>query len=391
MKKTIIYTSILACIIIIFISCSKQNNNEYSAVKAKFGGRIDINTLANYANQSRPSYITRDNTGNNPISNAKATLGRVLFYDKQLSIDNSISCGSCHKQNFAFGDTAISSKGVGDGKSTRHSMRLMNARFGNETKFFWDERATSLENQTTQPIQNHVEMGFSGQNGRPNISTLLNKLQGLDYYNELFTFVYGDAAITETRLQECLAQFIRSIQSFDSKYDAGRMMVAAENQPFPNFTAQENQGKDLFLTPPVFDASSNRIGGGLGCQGCHAAPEFDIDPNTGNNGVIGILNTPGIDINITRAPSLRNLLNASGTPNTPMMHTGNFETLQNVLGHYGKINLVPGNTRLDPRLRPNGIGQQLNLNAIEVQAVVAFIKTLTGSAVYNDVKWSDPF
>lgn len=391
MKKTIIFTSILACIIIIFISCSKQNNNEYSAVKAKFGGRIDINTLANYANQSRPSYITRDNTGNNPISNAKATLGRVLFYDKQLSIDNSISCGSCHKQNFAFGDTAISSKGVGDGKSTRHSMRLMNARFGNETKFFWDERATSLENQTTQPIQNHVEMGFSGQNGRPNISTLLNKLQGLDYYNELFTFVYGDAAITETRLQECLAQFIRSIQSFDSKYDAGRMMVAAENQPFPNFTAQENQGKDLFLTPPVFDASSNRIGGGLGCQGCHAAPEFDIDPNTGNNGVIGILNTPGIDINITRAPSLRNLLNASGTPNTPMMHTGNFETLQNVLGHYGKINLVPGNTRLDPRLRPNGIGQQLNLNAIEVQAVVAFIKTLTGSAVYNDVKWSDPF
>ena len=168
-------------------------------------------------------------------------------------------------------------------------------------------------------------------------------------------------------------------------------MVAADNQPFPNFTAQENQGKDLFLTPPVFDASSNRIGGGLGCQGCHAAPEFDIDPNTGNNGVIGILNAPGIDINITRAPSLRNLLNASGTPNTPMMHTGNFETLQNVLGHYGKINLVPGNTRLDPRLRPNGIGQQLNLNATEVQAVVAFIKTLTGSAVYNDVKWSDPF
>lgn len=391
MKRTIIYTSILACIIIIFISCSKQNNNEYSALKAKFGGRIDINTLANYANQSRPSYITRDNTGNNPISNAKATLGRVLFYDKQLSIDNSISCGSCHKQSFAFGDTAISSKGVGDGTSTRHSMRLINTRFGNETKFFWDERATSLENQTTQPIQNHVEMGFSGQNGRPTISTLLNKLQGIDYYNELFKFAYGDAAITETRLQECLAQFIRSIQSFDSKYDAGRTMVAADNQPFPNFTAQENQGKDLFLTPPVFDASSNRIGGGLGCQGCHAAPEFDIDPNTGNNGVIGILNAPGIDINITRAPSLRNLLNASGTPNTPMMHTGNFATLQNVLGHYGKINLIPGNTRLDPRLRPNGIGQQLNLNATEVQAVVAFIKTLTGSAVYTDVKWSDPF
>lgn len=391
MNKTIIYTSILACVIIIFISCSKQNTNEFSAVKAKFGGRIDLNTLANYANQSRPSYITRDNTGNNPISNAKATVGRILFYDKQLSIDNSVSCASCHKQSFAFGDTAISSKGVGDGLSTRHSMRLINARFGNETKFFWDERATSLENQTTQPIQNHVEMGFSGQNGRPTISTLLTKLQGLDYYTELFKFAYGDAAISESRLQECLAQFVRSIQSFDSRYDAGRAMVSADNQPFPNFTAQENQGKDLFLIPPVFDATSNRIGGGLGCQGCHAAPEFDIDPNTGNNGVIGILNAPGIDINITRAPSLRNLLNANGTPNTPMMHTGNFASLQNVLGHYGKINLVPANTKLDARLRPNGVGQQLNLNSTEVQAVVAFIKTLTGSALYTDVKWSNPF
>lgn len=378
-------------IFFIAVSCTKNNIDTYSAINAKFDGRIDLNKLANYANQTRPPYITRDNTGANTISNAKATLGRVLFYDKQLSIDNSVSCGSCHKQSFAFGDTAISSKGVGDGNTTRHSMRLTNARFGIETKFFWDERAISLENQTTQPIQNHVEMGFSGQNGRPSISTLLTKLQGLDYYNELFKFAYGDASISEIRLQECLAQFIRSIQSFDSKYDAGRAMVSADNQPFPNFTAQENQGKDLFMTPPIFDATSSRIGGGLGCHGCHAAPEFDIDPNTGNNGVIGVLNAPGIDINITRAPSLRNILNVNGTPNTPMMHTGNFTTLQNVIGHYGKINAVPGNTRLDPRLRPNGLGQQLNLNSTEVQAVIAFFKTLTGPGVYSDAKWSDPF
>jgi cytochrome c peroxidase len=391
MNKTIICTSVITIIIITMIGCTKQGIKSYPAINEIFGGRIDLNRLANYANQSKPSYITRDNTGTNPISDAKATIGRILFYDKQLSIDNSISCASCHKQIFAFGDTAISSKGVVNGTTTRHSMRLINTRFGNETKFFWDERAASLENQTTQPIQNHVEMGFSGQNGRPAISTLLNKLQGIDYYNELFKFAYGDITISEIRLQECLAQFIRSIQSFDSKYDAGRSLVSSDNLPFPNFSSQENQGKDLFMTPPVFDGNGSRIAGGLGCQGCHAAPEFDIDPNTGNNGVIGILNAPGIDINITRAPSLRNLLNASGTPNTPMMHTGNFSTLQNVLGHYGKINLVPGNTRLDQRLRPNGFGQQLNLNASEVQAVVAFIKTLTGSAVYTDTKWSDPF
>jgi cytochrome c peroxidase len=391
MNKISALASVLITIITIAVGCTKNNTDSYTAVNAKFSGRINLNSLANYANQTKPAYITRDNTAANAISNAKATLGRVLFYDKQLSIDNSVSCASCHKQSFAFGDTAIASKGVAGGVTTRHSMRLVNARFGNEAKFFWDERATSLENQTTQPIQNHVEMGFSGQNGRPAISTLLTKLQGLDYYNELFKFAYGDVTISETRLQECLAQFVRSIQSFDSKFDAGRVLVAADNQPFPNFTVQENQGKDLFITPPVFDATGNRVGGGLGCQGCHAAPEFDIDPNSGNNGVIGILNAPGIDINITRAPSLRNLTNANGTPNTPMMHTGNFATLQNVIGHYGSINLAPANNRLDPRLRPNGFGQQLNLTATEVQAVVAFIRTLTGSAVYTDARWSDPF
>lgn len=391
MNKVNIHTSVVIIIIIFFlIGCSKQSVDSYSAVDTKFAGRINLNKLDNYANQTIPAYITRYNPASS-ISNAKATLGRVLFYDKQLSINNSVSCASCHKQTFAFGDTAISSKGVDGGTTPRHSMRLINARFGMETKFFWDERAISLENQTTQPIQNHVEMGFSGQAGRPTMSTLLTKLQGLDYYNELFRFAYGDATISEVRLQECLSQFVRSIQSFDSKYDAGRAMVPADNQPFPNFSAQENQGKALFIAPPVFDANSIRIGGGLGCQGCHAAPEFDIDPNSGNNGIIGILNAPGIDINITRAPSLRDLLNVNGIPNTPMMHTGSFATLQNVIGHYGRINVAPGNTRLDPRLRPNGIGQQLNLNATEVQAVIAFIKTLTGSAVYSDSKWSDPF
>jgi len=91
------------------------------------------------------------------------------------------------------------------GLTDRHSIRLINSRFADETKFFWDERASSLENQVTQPIANHVEMGFSGQSGRGNISTVLTKLQSIGYYNELFNFVYGDLNITEVRLQECLA------------------------------------------------------------------------------------------------------------------------------------------------------------------------------------------
>ena len=137
--------------------------------------------------------------------------------------------------------------------------------------------------------------------------------------------------------------------------------------------------------------TGSRIGGGLGCNGCHNAPEFDIDPNTRNNGIIGVVNGPGIDIDNTRAPSLRDLTRTNGALNGPMMHTGAIKTLQAAIGHYGTINLAPGNTNLDPRLRPNGFGQKLNLNAQEVNSVIAFLGTLSGTNVYTDVKWGNPF
>ena len=148
-------------LLIIAVSCSKSETtapapvvtvDPYAAIKAAFGTKIDPNNLANYANQGKPAYINKDNTGGNAIINAKATLGRVLFYDTNLSIDNSISCASCHKQQFAFSDTAIASSGVVGGSTGRHSMRLVNSRFANETRFFWDERAASLEQQTSQPV-----------------------------------------------------------------------------------------------------------------------------------------------------------------------------------------------------------------------------------------------
>ncbi len=393
-------TAILT-LLIVAVSCSKNETtpvtpvvvDPYAAIKAAFGTKIDPTNLANYANQTRPAYIGgKDNTGGNNITNAKATLGRVLFYDKNLSIDNSISCGSCHKQQFAFSDTAIASKGVAGGLTARHSMRLINSRYAVETKFFWDERAATLEIQTTKPIQDHAEMGFSGLSGRPGIATLLTKLQAVGYYNELFKFVYGDVNVTEARMQECLAQFVRSIQSFDSKYDAGRAAVPNDGTPFPNFTAQENNGKQIFLGAPVFDPGGNRIAGGAGCNGCHNAPEFDIDPNTGNNGIIGrIVPGGGIDITVTRAPSLRDVTNGLGIENGALMHTANLATLQNAVGHYNTINIAPGNTNLDPRLRPGGVGQKLNITGAEQSALVAFLKTLSGTNVYTDTKWGSPF
>ena len=374
-------------------SCSKSSDayiDPYVNVKATFGTNIDLENLANYANQSIPTYIIKDNTAGNPINDKGATLGRILFYDKNLSSNNTISCASCHQQANAFSDTNVASVGV-NGTTARHAMRLINARFAVENKFFWDERAATLEFQTTQPIQNHSEMGYSGTSGDGDFSSLVTKLTQIGYYKELFKFVYGTEEITESKMQLALAQFVRSIQSFDSKYDAGRSQVAADNQPFPNFTNQENQGKQLFLAPPQFDATGSRTGGGVGCAGCHAAPEFDIAPNSGNNGIIGTLAGTGIDITNTRAPSLRDIVKQDGTLNGPLMHTGVFTSLQNVIGHYGNINSAPGNTNLDPKLSPNGFGQQLNLTAPEVNALMAFLKTLSGSNVYVDSKWGNPF
>lgn len=383
----------LYCLILIAPSCKKDPSGsatKTASVDSTFKGAIDLNNLEQYANQNTPAYIRKDNTGANFITDKGATLGRVLFYDKKLSVNNTISCGSCHRQEFGFGDTAVASKGV-NGLTGRHSMRLVNARFGVESKFFWDERANSLEDQTTKPIQDHNEMGYSGLNGDPNINTLIDKLNQLDYYKELFVFVYGSEEITEVKIQKALAQFIRSIQSFDAKYDAGRSLVANDNVNFPNFTAQENTGKNLFFAPPVFDANSLRTGGGLGCNGCHNAPEFDIDPNSRSNGIGGSI-SGGPDFTNTRAPSLRDLSNSSGRLNGPMMHTAVIKDIKTAIGHYGNLtNAAINNANLDPRLKPNGKGQQLQLTAPEVNAVVAFLNTLSGVNVYTDKKWSNPF
>lgn len=393
-KRMNILLIFLSLSIFTTISCGKDEIDDIisqSAIETTFQGSINLNSLHNYANQDLPSYITKDNSASNNITDKGATLGRVLFYDKNLSTNNTISCASCHMQVFAFSDTAVASVGV-NGLTGRHSMRLINARFSDELKFFWDERALSLEDQTSKPIMDHNEMGYSGENGDPSMLDLIQKLEEIDYYQELFQFVYGSEEISEEKIQNALSQFIRSIQSFDTKYDEGRVQVNNDEVNFPNFTNQENNGKNLFMSPPIFDANSERIGGGLGCNACHRAPEFDIDPNSLSNGFGGSL-SGGADPNNTRAPSLRNLTKTDGSVNSPMMHTAIIKDLQAAIGHYGNLtNSAINNANLDPRLKPNGTdGQQLHLTAQEINAVIAFLETLSGTDVYSNEKWSNPF
>ena len=361
--------------------------NTYEAIKAKFGAKIDLNNLANYASQNIPSYITKDNTADNEITDKGATLGRVLFYDKKLSIDNTIACASCHKQDLAFGDSPAASIGV-NGTTGRHSMRLINTRFAEEQKFFWDKRAASLEKQSSQPIQDHIEMGYSGEDGDPDLAALITKLSAEEYYSEFFEYVYGDAAITEERIQNALAQFIRSIQSFDSKFDQGRATASSDRVDFDNFTPDENAGKLLFLAPTKFSSDGVRTAGGANCGSCHRAPEFDIDPISRNNGTTGMIGG-GTDLTVIRSPSLRDVVNQAGRVNGLLMHNGRFGALQGVIAHYN--NIPANNDNLDNRLRPGDNLQNLNLTATEKSQIIEFLMTLTGSDVYTNQKWSNPF
>ena len=348
----------------------------------------DQPNFSNYVNQTVPNYINRDNTpSNNQLNDTIATLGRVLFYDKKLSANNTISCASCHKQEFAFGDTATVSQGVFQELTERHSMRLVNIRYGEIKTFFWDERAKSLEHQTTQPIKDHIEMGFSGTKGDPTFEDLLKKLENINYYQDLFSSAFGDNQITETNIQFALAQFIRSIQSFDSKYDVGRAQVNNDIVPFPNFTKQENEGKRLFMLP--------KNENGANCHNCHRAPIFDIDPGVSNNGIISVAGDPtAFDLTNTKSPSLRDMVNRNEQLNGPLMHDGSLTSLAAVIDHYNKIPIDPRNrTRLNSRLRnaDRTKGQNLQLTQAEKDALVAFLKTLTGSAIYTDERWSNPF
>lgn len=357
-----------------------------------FGADFPIDPPLDYSGNA-PAYIAHDVLNGSDVDDRRATLGRVLFYDKQLSLNNTIACASCHLQSQAFSDTAWQSVGFEGGLTGRHSMRLINLRYGEEEHLFWDERALDAEDQVTQPIQDHIEMGFSGAFGQPGFDSLEAKLAAIGYYPELFAWAFdGDSSISQPKIAQSLAAFVLSIESFDSKFDQGLAQTGQVQVDFPNFTPEENQGKALFLAPPALDNQGNRIDRGAGCAGCHRPPTFDIDPNSLNNGVFHVAGDPsGIDLSNTRSPSLRDVLGPDGLPNARMMHTGDFVEFETVLEHYDRVFQDVDNTNLDPRLHqgPNDIN--LHLSTPERLALEAFIKTLTGQTVYTEERWSDPF
>ena len=176
-------------------------------------------TKFNYANPDLPAHFTdpnhplgnvvdTDNTpASNPITDAGATLGRVLFYDPRLSSDTFFSCAFCHSQSIAFADFGQTSSGVG-GSTPRHSMGLANANYYKRGKFFWDERSATLEEQVLEPIISPIELGST-------LPDVVAKLIDTDFYPDLFNDAFGSEEISSHEIALALAQFIRSILRYN--------------------------------------------------------------------------------------------------------------------------------------------------------------------------------
>ncbi|MEM9185492.1 MAG: cytochrome c peroxidase [Planctomycetota bacterium] len=298
----------------------------------------------------------------NPISNPGAELGRVLFYDKRLSHNNGASCASCHAQENGFGDPNQFSVGFEGRLTGRHSPGLSNAAYYARGRFFWDERAATLEEQVLMPIEDSVEMGS-------NLDELEEKLQATDYYPELFRRAFGDTEVTQERMGLAMAQFVRSMVTYKSKFDEALAAGPAGSPGFAaQFTNQENQGHAIF----------NRD-----CGRCHGTeaniatrPEnIGLDPdNEPENG-----NDAGFNGRF-KVASLRNI-----AVRGRFMHDGRFDSLEAVINHYA--NGIQDNDALSAGLPVGGFGYNPNQRA----ALVAFLNTLTDQEFLSSELFSDPF
>ena len=343
-----------------------------------------------------------DNTPrHNPTTDAGVALGRVLFHDPLLSSNGKVSCATCHDQKRAFAERRRTSRGVHGRKGRRNALSLVNLRFHPTDRYFWDERAGSIEEQVLLPIQDPLEMAMP-------LELLPHRVRLRKAYKPLFREAFGDESITTLRIAQALAQFVRSLVSTDSKYDRGLAQVDDVLEDFPNFTKQENLGKQIFFQggrggscaschvadarrgrgrgrrgPPRFRDSANKPVLFVGRFASNNGLDADLDARDGG---LGEVTGDQEDLGVFKAPSLRNI-----AVTAPYMHDGRLRTLEAVIEHYNRE--VEPHPNLDGRLtgrRTDG-PRRLGLSSKERRALVAFLKTLTDEAFLKDPRFSDPF
>ena len=327
---------------------------------ADYVSYADTNLPAHF---QAPPIQNADNTpATNPITNTGAELGRVLFYDTRLSHNDGTSCASCHVQENGFSDPNQLSIGFEGGLTGRHSMGLANARYYQNGRFFWDERAATLEDQVLQPIQDAVEMGS-------NLPDLVNELQATEFYPTLFQRAFGDTAVTSERISLALAQFVRSMVSYQSPFDAA---VQAGTPMNPNFSA----------VPEIADPASAQRGHAIfqgSCASCHGTTA-QIANAPQNIGLDEVDTDQGAGDGEFKVPSLRNIAVREG-----YMHDGRFQTLEEVVEFYSSG--IQNNPNRGRGLPVGGFG----FTSGQSQDLLNYLATLTDNAFLTSDLFSDPF
>ncbi len=317
--------------------------------------------------------------------NQQATLGRVLFYDRHLSINNSVSCGSCHKQTFAFSDNSAKSAGFANRLTGRNTPALQNLGFsgfggfigiGNGFKsggsLFWDGRESNLQTLITRPISNHVEMGIS------DLSSLEEKLRVLPYYKELFKSAYGTEEISVERISRAVSIFVNALISRNTRFDQNQSGKSS-------LSAQEQEGFNLFNIKYNCAGCHNVQVNGYFSGGSGQFVSIGLDMSPTDKG-LGVITQSSTDDGKFRVPNLRNVALTA-----PYMHDGRFKTLDDVLEHYSHN--IQANANLDQRLRnpATQAPMRMNISSHEKESIIAFLGTLSDPDLITNPAFADPF
>ncbi len=364
MRKILIMSSFILLILALAQSCRKEPGNASDEVK------YDPTPYTLDIGRFPPPALPTDN----PLTIQGVKLGRMLFYEKALSGNNTMTCASCHQQQFAFNDTARFSIGIHGLPGKRNAMSVFNMAW-NTNGFFWDGRAVLLRHQSLMPIQDDLEMDETLEN-------VVTKLSAMNVYREQFKRAFNTEIITSELISKALEQFMNSIVSNNSKYDR---YLRGEI----SLDSAEERGRRLFFAEynPAFPALS-----GADCAHCHSGDNFENDKfmNNGLDNDAGLAKDEGRkkvsgqpqDLGKFKVTSLRNIALTA-----PYMHDGRFQSLEDVVAHYNE-GLVSSST-LDPALAAT-MGTGLMLDSGDIADLVAFLKTLTDEQLIQDPRYAAP-
>jgi cytochrome c peroxidase len=312
----------------------------------------------------------------NPLTKEGVELGRFLFYEKRLSGDNTMSCATCHMPQNGFSDANQFSVGIDGIAGTRQSMALVN--LGWENFFFWDGRASSLEEQILEPVPNPIEMHQSWKDA-------VSKLNADVKYRNRFFRAFNEEGIDSIKVTKAIAQFLRTLVSGESKYD---VMYKYEN----SMTLNSNEQSVLGTIDPEEWAGYDLFKSlnGADCFHCHNGPLMQVKkfsnnglmPNSINDlGRAHVTNNPEDNYKF-KVPTLRNIALTA-----PYMHDGRFATLDEVIEHYSSgIHMSP---TIDPLIEFGSQGG-VQLDAQEKYLLKKFLLTLTDNNFINNPNFKDP-